>query len=67
MEQRTLKNVKNCLNTKNYSSLETSDDQSYNLYLYEVHFFNTSVNLPSVAAKTIFFMHWCLICAVLLL
>jgi hypothetical protein len=49
MEQHTLKNV-NCLNTNTYSYLETSGDQSYNLYLYAVHFFNTSLNYISVAA-----------------
>jgi len=44
MEQRTLKNVNNCLNTNIHSYLETSGGQSYNPYLYVVHFFNTSVN-----------------------
>jgi hypothetical protein len=33
MEQRTLKNVCNCLNTNIYSYLETSGGKSYNLYL----------------------------------
>jgi hypothetical protein len=50
MEQRTLKNVNNCLNTNIYSFLETSGGQKSNLYLNVVHFFNTSVNLTSVAA-----------------
>ncbi len=44
MEQRALKIVNNCLKTNNYSYLETSGVQSYNLYLNVVHFFNTSVN-----------------------
>jgi hypothetical protein len=44
MEQRTLKNVKNYLNTNIYSCLETSGGQSSNLHLNVVHFFNTSVN-----------------------
>jgi hypothetical protein len=44
MEQRTLKNVNNCLNTNIYSYLETSGGQSSNLYLNVVHFFNISVN-----------------------
>jgi hypothetical protein len=44
MEQRTLKNVSNCLNTNIYSYLETSDGKSFNLYLNVVHLFNTSVN-----------------------
>ncbi len=33
MEQHTLKNVKNCLNTNIYSYLETSGGKSYNIYL----------------------------------
>jgi hypothetical protein len=45
MEQHTLKNVNNCLNTNIYSYLETSGGQSSNLYLNVVHIFNnTSVN-----------------------
>ncbi len=45
MEQRTLKNVNNCLNTNNiYSYLETSGGQSSDLHLNVVHFFNTRVN-----------------------
>ena len=42
MEQRTLKNVNNYLNTNIYYYLETSGGQSSNLYLNAVHFFNTS-------------------------
>ncbi len=38
------KNVNNCLNTNNYSYLETYGGQSSNLYLKVVHFFNASVN-----------------------
>jgi hypothetical protein len=44
MEQHTLKNVNNCLNTNIYSYLETSGGQSSNLYLNVVNFLNTSVN-----------------------
>ncbi len=45
MEQGTLKNVNNSLNTKIiYSYLETSGGKSSNIYLNVVHFFNTSVN-----------------------
>ncbi len=44
MEQHTLKNVNNCLNTNNYTYLETSGGQSSNLHLNVVHFVNTSVN-----------------------
>ncbi len=50
MEQHTLKNVNNCLNTNSYSYLETSYGQCSNLYLNVVHFFNTTVNQTSVAA-----------------
>ncbi len=44
MEQRTLKNVNNCLNTNTHSYLETSGGQSSSVYLNVVHFFNTSAN-----------------------
>jgi len=44
MEQRTLKNVNNNLNTNIYSYLETSGGQSSNTYLNVVHFFITSAN-----------------------
>ncbi len=43
MEQRTLKNVNNYLNTNIYSYLETSGGQSSNMYLNVVHFLSTSV------------------------
>jgi hypothetical protein len=51
MEQHSLKNVSNCLNTTIYSYLETSGGKSYNLYWNVVHFFNNSVNYTSVAAQ----------------
>jgi hypothetical protein len=41
MEQHTLKNVNNCLNTSIYSYLETSGGQSSIPYLNVVHFLNT--------------------------
>jgi hypothetical protein len=44
MEQLTLQNVNNCLNTNIYSYLETSGGKSFNLYLNVVQIFNTSVN-----------------------
>jgi len=44
MEQNALKIVSNCLNTNIYSYLETSGNQSYNLYLTVVPIFNTSLN-----------------------
>ncbi len=54
MEQGSLKNVDDCLNTNIYTYLETSGSQSSNLYL-NVHFFKTSVNQTSVAAKDSYF------------
>ncbi len=45
MEQRSLENVNNCFNTHIYSYLETSVDQSYNLYLNFVHFFQHQCKL----------------------
>jgi hypothetical protein len=50
MEQHCLKNAKNGLNTNIYSYLETSDGQSYNLYLNVVHLYDASVNWTYVAA-----------------
>ncbi len=50
MEQHTLKNVNNCLNTNIYSYLETSGGQTYNPYLNVVHFLNTRADSKSVAA-----------------
>ena len=44
MEELTLKNVNQSLNTNIYSYLETSSGQSYNLYLNVVNFFYDSVN-----------------------
>jgi hypothetical protein len=44
LEQHTLKNENNYLNTNIYSYLGTSWGQSSNLYLNVVHVFNTSVN-----------------------
>ncbi len=43
IEQYFFKNVSNYLNTNIYYYLETSGDQSSNLYLNVVHFFNTRV------------------------
>ncbi len=50
MEQHTLKNANNYLNTNIYFYLETSRGQSSNLYLNIANFFNASVNKTSVAA-----------------
>jgi hypothetical protein len=43
-EQRTLKNVNNCLNTNIYSYLETSGGQSSDPYLNVIHFIDASIN-----------------------
>ncbi len=44
MEEHTLKNVNNSLNTNIYFYLETSGGQKSIPYLNAVHFVNTSVN-----------------------
>jgi hypothetical protein len=44
MEQCTLENVNNILNTNIYSYFDTSGGQSSNIYLNAAHFFNTGVN-----------------------
>ncbi len=49
MEQHTMKNVNNCLNTNIYPHLDTSGGQRSTLNLNVVHFFNTSVILTPVA------------------
>jgi len=50
LEEGTLRNVNNYLNTIIYSYLETSGGKSSNLYLKVGHFFNNSVNKTSEAA-----------------
>jgi len=50
IEQRTLKNINNYLNTNIYSHLETSGGQSSMLYLNVVHFLNTCAIYTPVAA-----------------
>ncbi len=59
--------VNNCLHTNISSYLETSGGQSSNLYLNVIHFFKTSINQTLWQLKTVVFLHWCLICAHLLL
>ncbi len=41
MEQHTLKNINNCMNTNIYTYLETSGGQSSKPHLNNVHFLNT--------------------------
>ncbi len=50
MEERTLKNANNYLNSNIYPYLETSGGQSLALFLNVVHFLNASVNYTSMAA-----------------
>jgi hypothetical protein len=64
MEQHTLKNVNNCMNTNIYSYLETSSGQSSNPYLNAVHFLAPEPIRNLWQLKTAVFLHWCLICAV---
>ncbi len=66
MEQHALRSVNNCLNTNIYSYLETSGGQSSILYLHAVHFFNTSLIRHLWQLKTVVFLNWCLMCALLL-
>jgi hypothetical protein len=66
MEQHALKNVNNCLKTNIYSYLGASGGQSSKLYLNDVHF-STLVLIEHLwQLKTVVFLHWCLIRAVLL-
>ena len=69
MEQSALKNVNNCLNTNIYSYLEMSGCQSsnlYYLYLNVIHFSTPVIIRHLWQLKTVVFLLWCLIHAVLL-
>jgi hypothetical protein len=50
MEQHTLINVSNDMNSNIYTSLETSGGQSCKIYWNVAHIFNTIVNYTSMAA-----------------
>ncbi len=65
LKHLALKGVNNCLNTNIYSYLETSGGQSSNLYLNVVLFSTAVLILNLWQLKTVVFLHWCLICAVL--
>ncbi len=55
-----------CFNTSISSCLETSEGQNSNLYLNVVHF-STPVLIRNLwQLKTIVFLHWCVILALLL-
>ncbi len=67
MEQHTLENVNNYLNTNVYSYLETSGVQSYYIYIEMYFIFSTPVLIRHLwQLKTVVFVHWYLICTVLL-
>ncbi len=55
------------MNTNIYSYLETSCGQSSNLFLNVAHFLTPVLIIYLWQLKTIVFLHWCLICAVLLI
>jgi hypothetical protein len=57
MEQCTLKNVNNYLNTNIYSYLETSGGKSSNLYLNVVHFSTPLLIRCLWHLKTVAFLH----------
>ncbi len=65
MEQRALNNVNNCWNTNIYSYLETSGGQISSPYLNVVHFSTPVLIRHLWQLKTVIFLHWCLLCAVL--
>jgi hypothetical protein len=66
MEHHTLKNVNNCLNINIYSYQETSGGQNSTPNLNVVHFLTPVLIRYLWQDKTVVFLHWCLICAVLL-
>ena len=66
MEQRTLKNCKQLFEYLIYTYLETSGGQSSNLFINVVHFSTPVLIRHLWQLKTIVFLHWCLIRAILL-
>ncbi len=54
-----------CLNINIYSQLETSGGQSSHLYLNVVHFSSSVLIRHLWHLKTVVFLHWCLVLAVL--
>ncbi len=65
MEQHAFKNVNNGWSTK-YSYLETAGGQSFKLYLNVVNFYTPVLIRHLWQLKAAVFLHWCLICPVLL-
>ncbi len=66
IEEHPLRNLNNYLNTNIYSYLETFGGQSSNLYLSVAHFSTPVLIRHLLQLKTLVFMHWCLICGVIL-
>jgi hypothetical protein len=67
MEQRSLKNVNNYLNINIYSYVEGHLVFRVIIYIYMWFLFSTPVLIRHLwQLKTVVFLHWCLICAVLL-
>jgi hypothetical protein len=66
VEQHTLKNVNNCLNTNISSYLRHLLLKVLILFLNVVHFFQHPLVRHLWELETVIFLHWCLICAVLL-
>ncbi len=60
------KNVNNCLKTNIYSYLETAGGQSSNLHFNVVNFLMPVLNRHLWQLKTVVYLHWCLICGILL-
>ncbi len=66
MKQGDLKIANNCLNTNIYPYLDTHGGQSSYLYLNIVHFSTTGLIRHLWQLQADVFLHWCLICAVIL-
>jgi hypothetical protein len=60
------KNVNDSLNTNIYSYLETSCGQSSNLNLLAAHFLTAELIRHIWQLRTVVFLHWCVIHALLL-
>ncbi len=67
MGQHALKNVNNCSNTTIYSYLEISGGQISNPFWNAVHFLTPVLIRHLGQLKTVVFLHWCLLCAVILI
>jgi hypothetical protein len=61
------KKCKQSFECQHYSYLKTSDGQSTNLYLNAVHCFNPVLIRHLWQLKTVLFLHWCVVRALLLM